>query len=198
MRGEGPLQAGEARVGAACGSGRRRRRPRSAQHDEPRRAASGINRAIGGGLIVGRLRVARGCSAVDGLEEDFLRALEAGRDLERGERFALRVGGAAGEEIALGEIAMRGGAIRRADGQRHLELAQRHRGVLGAHRGAAEAGMAADVERIQLDEPRVRERERLLVVGLRGEIRQAARGLDGGTVVARAACGTRRSPAPDP
>ncbi len=175
---EGPLQARESRIGPRAILRARLERRDAAQQDDRRARdaqrgpAARLPSGSPGPFLFTRL------SAVDGLQQDFLRTLEARSDLERRQRFALRIGRAIGQQVAFGEIAVRRGPIRGADRQRDLELAQRDGGVLGAQRQAAEAGVAGHVEGIELDEPGLGERKQLLVVGLRGQLDQPPRRVD--------------------
>ena len=68
-----------------------------------------------------------------------LRPLEARRDLERRERFTLRVSGPVREQVALAEVAVGGGAIGRTGRERLLELAHRNGGVARSHRHPTES-----------------------------------------------------------
>src|SRR3954466_15209893 len=75
------------------------------------------------------------------VEEQFLCALEARRDLQRRERFLLRVRAVAGEQIAFAEIAVRRGLVGRARLQRSPELARRHGQVAFLERHAPPRGV---------------------------------------------------------
>ena len=65
----------------------------------------------------------------DGVEQQFLRAFEAWRDLERRERLLLRVGRPVREEIAFTQIAMRCGFVGRSrpEGPRGTRASRRRR-----------------------------------------------------------------------
>ena len=113
--------------------------------------------------------------SVDDLEQQVLRPFEARRDLQRRERFALRVVAASREKVALTEIAVRRRAIGGSDRERGPELANRGSGITTLHRETAKTPVALRIERIDLDDPIVGDGERLLVARLRRQRREPPR-----------------------
>ena len=124
------------------------------------------------------------------LQQQVLRALEARRDLERRERLPLRVGGLAGQQVALGQVAVRRRAIGGTDGERRLELAHGDGSVARAHRDPAEAGVPGGVERIERDDAIDGEGDDGLVVRL---VRELASRLAASTSCDRATSSARYS-----
>src|SRR5262245_50168775 len=101
-----------------------------------------------------RVAMSAACLSTDRAEEQLLRALEARRDLERGQRFLLRCGAVAGQQVALAQIAVRGCLVGSAGLERRAELARGDRRVALAERHAAPAGMRGGVEGIERHDAR--------------------------------------------
>src|SRR4051812_44284297 len=104
--------SGAAGTGGACAS-----RRGTASHNA---APSNARLATATARVI--ISTARGTT--NRVEEQFLCALEARRDLQRRQRFLFRVGAVPGEQVALAEIAVRGGLVGRAGLDRRAELAR--------------------------------------------------------------------------
>src|SRR6185436_13458434 len=116
------------------------------------------------------------------VEQQFERAFVAGGDLERRQRFFLRFGLVAGEQVAFTEIAMRIRLVGGAGLQRGAEFANRGYMILALQRQPAGEAVRRGVERVERDDAIQRRGSRALVAGRLRDLEELARGLDVGVV----------------